>query len=145
MTQIPEETFSLDVFFYPTYPSSSVNMMFMHHVQVYLLLYYYQISPLLGMNRLGALVRFIYHLSFTLRYLARCDQLSHKLTLTTLHTNTSFCTTSLSSNKMATMSLLKKYAILGRLKEAMDSFGDGREDEQQARWDTDKLFPMLMT
>jgi len=46
---------------------------------------------------------------------------------------------------MATMSLLKKYAILGRLKEAMDSFGDGREDEQQARWDTDKLLPMLMT
>jgi hypothetical protein len=119
-------------------------MMFMHHVQVYLLLYY-QISPLLGMNCLGALVRFIYHLSFTLRYLARCDQLSHKLTLTTLHTNTSFCTTSLSSNKMATISLLKKYAILGRLKEAMDSFGDGREDEQQARWDTDKLFLMLMT
>jgi hypothetical protein len=51
---------------------------------------------------------------------------------------------------MATMSLLKKDgefkdAILGRLKEAMDSFGDRREDEQQARWDTDKFLPMLVT
>jgi hypothetical protein len=51
---------------------------------------------------------------------------------------------------MATMNDLVKYAgfnkaILGKLKDGMDSFGDGREDEQQARWDTDKLFPMLMT
>jgi hypothetical protein len=51
---------------------------------------------------------------------------------------------------MATMSLLKKDgefkgAILGRLKEAMDSFGDRRKDEQRVRWDTDKLFPMLVT
>jgi len=58
--------------------------------------------------------------------------------------------TSLSSNKIATMSLLKKDgefkdAILDKLKEAMDSFGDRREDEQQARWDTDKFFPMLVT
>jgi hypothetical protein len=63
MTQTVEENFSLDVFFYPTYTSSSVNMMFMHHVQVYLLLYYYQLFPSAqneGMNRLGALVRFIY-------------------------------------------------------------------------------------
>jgi len=47
---------------------------------------------------------------------------------------------------MATMNDLVKYAgfnkaILGKLKDGMDSFGDGREDELQVRWYNDKFFP----